>query len=159
MSIVQPKTHLRAFTERMHRLLTNDLKAIPEDKQNVSPGGSARTPLNIVAECALVNGRIADYLSTGAPVARLTPEERATRLSAFDTEQKALAFLDGETQRLLEAIDALDEDGLGVISNEPLGRPSTRFAVAELPAAHMMYHDGQLGYIQTLHGDVQSHWG
>lgn len=152
------KDHLRAQTERAHRLLTNDLKAIALDRQNASPGGVARPALHIVAECAMVNAFIADYLRTGTAAPRPSPEERETRLRSFDTAEKALACLDQATQNLLQTIEALDESTLGEISDQPLGRPVTRFALAELPSVHMMYHDGQLNYLQTLHGDSVNHW-
>lgn len=158
MADFQPKAHLRAFTERMLGLLTNDLKAIPEDKNNVSPAPGARPALHIVAECAVFNGFIAEYLSTGTLPSLPRGEEREALLRSFDTAEKALAHLDQETQKLLAAIDALDEDTLGDITRQPLGRPMSRFGLAEMPATHMMYHDGQLNYIHTLLGDTQMHW-
>ena len=159
MSDLQPRAHLRAFIELAYRRLAADLRAIPEDIVNVSPGGDARPALHIVAECATVNGQIAASLSTGAPLLRLSPEEREAHLRSFDTAEKALAFLAQETQKLLEAVDGLDESTLDdEVSREVMGRPITRFALAELPAGHMMYHDGQLNYIHTLHGDRQIHW-
>jgi hypothetical protein len=158
MPVLDPRAHLRSVTERNQRLLVNDLKAIPADKQNASPGGAARPALHIVAECAAVNGMVAGWLSTGQRTPRGTAEENDAHFRSFDTEEKALAYLDQETNRLLAAIDALDPDTLGDTSDEPLGRPMSRFAVAELPAMHMMYHDGQLTYLQTLHGDTQNHW-
>jgi len=159
MPAIQPKEHLRSLTERWHRLLVNDLKAIDESKNNVSPGGSARPALHIVAECAAVNGMVAHYLRTGTPAPRPPREERDAHWKSLDTLEKALAYLDEETNNLLGALDALDEDTLGDVSDQPLGRPMSRFAVAELPAVHMAYHDGQLNYLQTLHGDDQMHWG
>ncbi len=101
---------------------------------------------------------IAGWLSTGQRTPRPSPEQRDAHLRSFDTEEKALAYLAQETARLLEAIDALDPVTLGDTSDEPLGRPMSLFAVAELPAMHMMYHDGQLTYLQTLHGDTENHW-
>lgn len=158
MADLQPRAHLRAFIELAHRRLAADLRATPEDKANVSPGGDARSALHIVAECATVNGQIAAYLTTGTPPS-LSREEREAHLRSFDTAEKALAYLDQETAKLLEAVDALDESTLGdEVSREVMGRPISRFALAELPAAHMMYHDGQINYIHTLHGDRQIHW-
>jgi hypothetical protein len=158
VSALEPKEHLKGFMQRMHHLLVNDLNALPDDKINVCPGGCARSALHIVAECATLNGRIAAYLQTGE-IKRLPPEEREAHLNSFDTREKALAYLEQETQKLLDVIETLDVATLGDISNEPLGRPMSRFAVAELPAVHMMYHDGQLNYLQALHGDDQMHWG
>lgn len=158
MPEVQPKEHLRALTERAHRLLINDLKAIAEDKSNASPGGVARTALHIVAECAMVTGFLGKALN-GVEVQRPPKEEREAHLNSFDTTEKVLAYLDRETQDLLTVIDGLDESTLGEVSDKPFGRPMSRFALAEFPALHMMYHDGQLNYIQTLHGDAEMHWG
>jgi hypothetical protein len=157
MSAFDPKAHLRGMTERMHRLLVNDLNALPPDRSNASPGGCARGALNLVAECAMVNRFVADYLTSGE-AKRLPPEQRNAHLASFDTPEKALAYLDAETRHLLAVIDGLDEATLGDVSDQPLGRPMSRFAVAELPAVHMMYHDGQLNYLQTLYGDDQNHW-
>jgi hypothetical protein len=157
MPALQPKEHLRAVTERAHRLLVNDLKAIAEDRNNTCPGGCARPALHIVAECAAVNGFVAGFLETGR-AERPSREERDAHLRSFDTAEKALAYLDRETQNLLRVLDGLDENTLGDVSEAPLGRPMTRFAVAELPSSHMMYHDGQLNYLQTLYGDDQNHW-
>ncbi len=158
MPALQPKEHLRTFTERAYRLLVNDLNALAQERHHASPGGCARSALNIVAECAMVNQYIAEYLTTGK-AERPSPEQRAAHLASFDTSEKALAYLEKATQQLLEAIGALDEAMLGDVSDQPLRRPMSRFAVAELPAVHMSYHDGQLNYIQTLHGDDQMHWG
>ncbi len=151
------KIHLRESTQRAHRLLTNDLKAIAADKANICPGGCARTALNIVAECASVNAMAATVLS-GGEFKRPSPEEREAHLNSFDTTDKVLAYLDQETQHLLEVIDTIDESTFGD-EMSPFGRPMTRFGVAGLPSWHMMYHDGQLNYIQSLHGDGEMHWG
>ena len=56
------------------------------------------------------------------------------------------------------AFETLDENTLGETSDIPFGRPMSRMAIAELPAIHMMYHDGQLNYVQTLNGDKDIHW-
>lgn len=156
MTAFSPKEHLRAMTERAHRLLVNDLTALTEDQRTVSPGGCAHSALHIIAECAAVNGFVARYLTTGSRE-RLKPEEREAHHASFDTTEKALSYLEQETQALLTAFDGLDEASLGE-PGDLLSRPMTRFAVAELPAFHIMYHDGQITYIQTLHGDDESHW-
>ena len=158
MSTLQPREHLRGMALRVQRLMVNDLKAIPEDKQSECPGGCARTPLSLVVECAYLNGMIADYLQTGE-MNRMPPDQREAHFASFDTQEKALAYLEQETQRYIAVVETLDESTLGEVSDQPLGRPMSRFAVAELPSIHMMYHDGQLNYIQTLYGDSEMHWG
>lgn len=146
MSALDPKTHLRDFALRAKGLLTNDLNAITEEKRGESPGAAARNALHIVAECAAVNSMVTKLLS-GEPFQRPSPEERDAFFRSFDTAAKALAFLEETTGQLLKAYENLDESTLGDLADSPLGRPMTRFGIAELAAMHMMYHDGQLNYI------------
>jgi hypothetical protein len=139
--------------------MVNDLKAVPSDQQNVSPGGCARASLNIVAECAMINAFVADYLTTGEMPERPAPESRDQFLASFDTEEKTLAFFEEQTEKLFAAFRSLDVETLGETTNALFGRPMTRLAIAELPAMHMSYHDGQLNYVHSLCGDNQMHWG
>lgn len=157
MTALQPKQHLKGFTERVKGLLANDLNALPEDKRSQCPGGCAKTPLSVVVECGMVNGFVAAYLTTGS-TERMPPEEREAFMNSFDTAEKALDYLETQTQKLYAAFDSLDENTLGEMSDFPFGRPMSRMAIAELPAIHMMYHDGQLNYVQTLYGDKEIHW-
>jgi uncharacterized damage-inducible protein DinB len=154
------KAHLVATTRDVYNRLVNDLKAIPADKQNVSPGGCARAPLTVVAECAAINGFAAQYLATGQMPGALgaSREEREAFLASFDTEEKTLAYLAEQTDALVAAFEQLDVDTLGD-TTDALGRPMSRLALAQLPAQHMAYHDGQLNLVHGLCGDNQMHWG
>ena len=115
MPALVPKAQLRESTVRAHRLMTNDLKAIAADQTNTCPGGCARTALNIVAECAALNGAVATVLS-GGEYQRPSPEAREAHLNSFDTPEKALAYLDQETQHLLAAIETLDQRVLQLVA-------------------------------------------
>ena len=156
METFSPKGHLKEFTQRTKAFLVNDLKAIPAEKQNTCPGGCAHTALYMVAECAAVNSMIAKTLR-GEEVNRPPQAEREAFLKSFDSETKALAFLEQETENLLAAIDTLDENTLAERVQTPIGERS-RYGLAEIPAFHMGYHDGQLNYIHTLHDDHEMHW-
>jgi hypothetical protein len=158
MPALHLKEHLIQTIRSVQAMMISDLKAIPETQLRVSPGGCARDALNLVAECAMVNGFVARFLQTGS-FERPPAEDRQAHLASFDTADKALGYLEQETNALIAAIEGVDESTFGdVIENTPLGRPMTRFAIAQLPAMHMMYHDGQLNYIQTLYGDDKMHW-
>ena len=156
MAAFDAKAHLRTSTEWGVKQVTNDINAIAEDKRNDVPGGCARSPHYIVAECAAVNGMLAKLLRGETPE-RPSDEQREAFMKSFDTTEKALAFLTQETESLLSAIDALDESTLGNIVPTPLGE-RTLFGVASIAGIHMAYHDGQLNYIQTLNGDSEMHW-
>lgn len=158
MSSVDLPAHLEAMTRNIYHRLVNDLKAVPADKQNASPGGCARAPLHVVAECGVINGFVAKYLTTGIVPERPAADVREKFLASFDTEEKALAYLTEQTDTLCSAFQTLDGESLGETTDALMGRIMTRLAVAELPAVHMSYHDGQLNYVHSLCGDNQMHW-
>jgi hypothetical protein len=156
MATVDLKQHVEGALRSNYDRLVKDLKAIPAEKQGECPGGCTRSALNLVAECAMLNGFIAGYL-TGANTPRPSAEERTAFLASFDSEEKTLAYLEQETNKLIETVRGLEETTLG--DEMPFfNRTLTKFAVAEFPAIHMSYHDGQLNYLQTLHGDAEVHW-
>ena len=153
------KAHLIGMAERMMGLLINDVKAIPADKHTACPGGCAKSPLYMIAECASVNTMAANYLKTGEPRPRSTPDERDALLKSYTDTEKTLAFLKESVAAYKEAVEAFDAARFGEHNDEFLGRPMTNFGIAELASVHMMYHDGQLNYIQMLLGDSDIHWG
>ena len=157
MSAFDFRAHLRGATERAHQLLVKDLHALPEESAGGCPGGVARPALELVAECAGTNGFIAGMLTTGE-ANRPTPEQRKAYYASFTTRESVLAELEQKTQLLLNAIDGMDETTMGEMLPGVFGSPMTRFALAGVPAMHMMYHDGQINYIQCLHGDSEIHW-
>ena len=156
MTALNPRAHLRGVTERAHSLLVKDLNALAEDKANETPGGVTRPAIEFVVECGGINMLIGALLA-GEDAKRPAPEERKAFYATFTTREQALAFLETQTQGLLTALDNLDENALGDTIDGPLG-PMTRFGLAEVPAMHMMYHDGQLNYLHALHGDSEMHW-
>jgi len=69
-----------------------------------------------------------------------------------------VSVLETGTEKLRDAINARPSDTWGDACVNILGMPSTLFSVAEGAALHMMYHDGQLNYLHTVHGDTEMHW-
>ena len=157
MATLDVRAQLRGTTEFTHGLIVKDLNAVGDAQASASPGGVARNAVQIAAECAAINGMVAGFLTTGEFI-RASKEEQAAYYAAHETKEAVLATLEKQTQTLLTAIDGMDEATMGdIIPETPLG-PMSRFAIAQLPAMHMMYHDGQLNYIHTLHGDDKMHW-
>ncbi len=154
---IELKIHLLNSIRRSRSLIIGDLQALNRDQASTSPGGKARPAVHFVSECGYVNGMIADFCQSGE-IHRLSLEEKRNHLASFDTVEKAINYLSRETDRLLEAVEHADLSNLSEACS-PLGRMMSRLEVLELPAMHMMYHDGQLNYIQSLHGDEEIHWG
>ena len=101
------KKELANYTAQAKEFLVIDLKAIPADKHTVSPGGEARAPLKMIAECAQLNRIVADYIG-GRAMRHVPREEAAAYYASFDTADRALAFLDEATAELVADIGALD---------------------------------------------------
>ena len=157
MTAFNAKEYLISALDVQYTRLVNDFKALPGEAQSKSHGGCARTPLNFLAECASLNTFIAGILTTGDGK-RLTDEEEAALYAAVNTSEKALAMLEESVTKLKAAYQALDENTLGDMTDKPFGRPMQKYGPASLPISHMMYHDGQLNFLQTLHGDDKIHW-
>lgn len=152
------KMELIRFTRQVQDFLTRDLRALPSEQHNTSPGGCAKSALFMIAESAMVNGYAADWLARGA-IDQIPSDNRKAHLKSFDTEEKVLEYLNAQTDRLIAAIENFD--AVALIETRPkgfFGGPSTPHADAQFAAIHMMYHVGQLNYIQTLLGDDKIHW-
>ena len=157
MADFDAKAHLAASARRAQTLLTNDINALSAEAQTTQHGGCVLTPVKMVAECAAFNSFIAD-LASGAPVSPPQEGWREALFAQYNTTEKAVAFLETSTEKLAAACEKLDASTMGEVIETPMGRPMTRFALIEMPIGHMTYHDGQLNYIQALHGDSAMHW-
>ncbi len=159
MAKLDPKTALTTQIVQAKTFLTKDLKAIPADKQGITFDGCSRSALSIVSECG-GNCAIIIRILQGASGHEMSREEMGALMHPFEieTEENVLAYLEEHTGALLRLIEESDEDTLGDLCPEFPWGSLTRFDVAMVPAGHMMYHDGQLNYIQTLIGDNDVHW-
>ena len=157
MAKVNAKESIIGIIRQGQTFVTKDLKAIPKDKQNSTFGGCTRSALNMVAECG-GNCRVMGQILKGEAVGAMTDEARMAHYNSFDTEEKVLAHLNENVEYLIGVVQESDNETFGDdCTGFPYGQMS-RFGVAQLPGVHMMYHDGQLNYIQTLLNDEQVHW-
>lgn len=123
---------------------------LPEDKRAWQPGGKARTALDQVAECAMLNGYTADLIATH--------EWQVNDFEAFFRDKAALAALGWEpvqarlqenTKRVAEAIRALSDRDLEIEVETPW-RKQTLAEIIAYPHWNMSYHEGQINYIGSL---------
>ena len=147
---------LQAFFERSTTKAAEDLleaiNRLPEDKRAWSPMGDARTALNQLAECAILNGSTAEMLKThtfameGGFEAYF--EERA-KLAADETACKAL-FAEN-TAKAIAAIKEVPDEDLELQVNMPWG-PMAVAQIVSYPFWNMCYHEGQINYIASMLG-------
>lgn len=149
--------YLQEFLGRATRKGAADLEAallrLPDDKRDWSPmGGAARTALNMVAECAILNGGTIEMIQTRAFLADfdMTAFNRAKTELAQD-ENALLSLLHENTEKVITALDAVAEEDLNVEVSMPWG-PMTLAQVMAYPFWNMSYHEGQINYIASLLG-------
>jgi hypothetical protein len=136
--------------------------AMPEDKLNWSPMGDARTALHMLQECAYYLPTLAPWLSPGEGMSERFMAVAGPAMEeskSWDTLDKVEAAYNGYVEDTLATIRAVPDDDL----NREVGVP---WAQGEtLPAWKVMltlywnlvYHLGQINYIQTLYGDKDMH--
>ena len=123
---------------------------LPEEKRTWVPGGEARTAIDQVAECALINGYTADLIQT--------QKWQTDRFDIFPRE-KAEAIAQGwellntklgeNTARVITAIRAAPDKELDAEIQLPWSK-MTLAQVLAYPYWNMSYHEGQINYIVSL---------
>ena len=121
------------------------------DQASWSPLDKGRTAIDQVAECALINGMIADILIKRAdPVADWEAYGKAK--AALDTADKAVAVLNETLGQLEAAYAALPTELEEHQITMPWGQ---QYKLIDLPSISLWnntYHEGQINYIATLGG-------
>ncbi len=146
------------FIEKAAQDLVATIRAMPEEKALWQPEPSARTALDQLVECSLANIMWANILR--AKVHAVLPEGVAERCyDSLDTVDKAVERLLASAEALSETIRALEPAELREVIAIP-GKPEEGRPVAECcfhPYWNMVYHQGQIAYLQTLYGDRDEH--
>ena len=142
--------YLDAATQKAAADLVDALLALPEDRRDWKPASGARSALDQVAECAIINNYTADLIRT-----RQWPSEG---YEAFLEEKTALlaegwdalhARLLENTRAAIAALRTVAETGLADAVPLPWGSEPMS-AVIAYPYWNMTYHLGQIIYIKSL---------
>ena len=142
--------------------LFQSARAVPEDKLNWTPDASTRSAIDIIRECAVTPAGLAalfegrgtdpDFLEEFGRM--MGQAETQTTLDAL--EEKYRTAIDGAIQEIENCPDeSLDKLfpvpwGTGTLSGRNL---------VILCYWNMVYHLGQINYIQTMYGDKEMHSG
>jgi len=147
---------LQAFLARGIEKATEDLLAaidrLPADKRSWSPMGDARTAMDQLAECALLNGATADVIvakkwTMGDDFA---PYMKAKADLAQD-EAKCRAVLAENTARVIKAVSEVPDSDLDI----EIEMPWMKITLAQncsYPYWNTCYHEGQINYIASMLG-------
>jgi len=149
---------LQGFFARGTAKAAEDLLAafgrLPEDKRGWSPMGDARTALNQMAECAILNGSSAETIkmmkfaiSGGGSM-----QDYFARRDALAADWIACkALFEENTANVITAISEAADKDLDVQVEMPWGAMPLAQIIA-YPFWNMCYHEGQVNYIASMLG-------
>jgi len=148
MAIKQAEDFIAGMTMARDRF-THGLKCTPDDRLQWTPGGSAKSALDIAGRLAGFLGFISAGVATGAlpeMAGRTPPPPPATR-------DAATAALEGAFGALIDAARGLSEADLAKSVPAPWGTPMTISQWLYLAQGVSGYFQGQLNYLQLCYGD------
>lgn len=141
--------------ESAHNIYEKDLEAIPAEAYAQHFGGKARTVADITHEVLLVNQDILNNMRGQACMD--WPEGWVTAPENCRTKEEVLAAYRKLKDEVISYANGLsEEEFMGKVVTEH--GETNRFERCRFMAMHMMYHSGQLNFIQTLLGDDGWNW-
>lgn len=153
---IDAAAELAGWTRRMTGMYCKDLAAIPEQAYATCPGGVCRTPQDITAEVAGFCFMVADRLN-GKDHPMPDDAKRQAWTASLDTREKGIRAVQEGGEALAAALTTAG-DRLGETVQAPWGEQLSLYQLSQVAANHILYHDGQLNYLQALKGDGDMHW-
>jgi uncharacterized damage-inducible protein DinB len=133
-----------------------DLAAIPDHAFDASPAGAARSAAHFTYEIVCVNRRLATRMR-GEDPGPFNPTLWETTPDEYRSRSLATQAFSESTQEFLDVLESIPAEQMEREIPTPSGT-TTPFDLAMFCAMHVNYHDGQLNYIQAIHGDASIHW-
>lgn len=134
-----------------------DLRATSDEAYQTPCGAQARSMQSVTAEVAGMNTIVAKLITGDASGMPSDAEREAFTASLADREVAA-QMMSKSADMLAGAIESAGGERLATMTEAPWGEPMSYYALANIAANHILYHDGQLNLVQCLHGDDKMHW-
>ncbi|HSV73942.1 MAG TPA: DinB family protein [Chthonomonadales bacterium] len=136
--------------------LVKAIQEMPADRADWQPdaaGHPGRSALNQVLECAYVNEwAVPLFRDRAAPA--FDSEHYRSETARRTTVDEAAEWLMKATTALTAAVAAFPEAQWAAMTTNPFTKqPQSWAEAADVFYWNMVYHVGQIGYIQTLYGD------
>lgn len=147
---------LANWTRRVAGMYVKDLKAISDEVYTKCQGGTCRTMQEVTAECAGFNMMVTAMIK-GEAVPEFSDEQRAAFTASLDTRDKGAKAIESSANAMADAM-ASNGHRMGEVVTAPWGEAMNIFNISVLSANHMLYHDGQLNFVQSLNCDDKMHW-
>ena len=134
-------------------LLTNAAKAVPADKYDWKPEPTARSTRELFTEAVTMLSNTAKMLDQHEIPSDY--DEVSKGNSAKNADELSLQAQQ-DSQTLFAAIRAFPQADVETTIDLPCGVFSY-FQMMSYPYWNLIWHAGQINYIQTLYGDTQMH--
>jgi len=142
-------------TPKAAAALETALLRLPEDKRNWSPMGDARTALDMIAEVAMLND-IAEMVRNRAfPTDFDMDDYLEMKAALIGNWGKLQPLLHSSTAIAVETIATVPSEDLGIEIQMPWG-PYSIAQIIAYPYWNMSYHEGQINYIASMLGCLDS---
>jgi hypothetical protein len=144
------QAHLATMTRKAADELSAAFLALPEDKRVWNPNNKARSALDQMAECAILNGYTATLIETQKwDAANMDAFMQAKSSLVAEGWEACTALLEENTSKVIVAIGAAPDDALSVKIQMPWGAQMMSEIIA-YPFWNMTYHQGQIYYIGSM---------
>ena len=134
-----------------------DILALSDENVIRTFGGCTRSVADIVTEIISVNDRFLVRLQGGEPQA-FNYEGWMKAPPTMQTQAAVSEGLSHSIGKLIAYAEGASPEDLEIVQETPMGHQS-KYEILLIAASHILYHDGQINYIQTLLGDTDFHWG
>lgn len=146
------QAYLADMTEKAAADLETALLRLPEEKREWSPMGDARSAIDMVAECAILNGNSINVIQTRVFPPDFSMEEYQRRKVELAKDWSAVqALLKENTAKAVSIIRSVADEDLDVPIQMPWGPMAIR-QIMGYPYWNMSYHEGQINYIASMLG-------
>ena len=150
-------TLLKGQIEDVAKMYVQDLEALTEEQILGTPKEPARKAVDFTYECAFVNNRVARRCQ-GLENEPWPFEDWVTAPAELQSKAAIVAHFQDSIANLLAAVESSNGEALNKEIELPNGETTTPLKMLNFMPIHMAYHNGQLTYIQALHGDMEMHW-
>ncbi len=142
--------YLADATDQAAEALLTAFSLVPEDKLTWQAGPTNRSALDMVAECAILNGSTAAVVEAGQWVDVDFPAYVAEKEALVSRGKEAtVALLKQNTARAVGALRAMNADNFATEMETQFG-PMSMGRVAGYPFWNMTYHEGQINFIAMM---------
>lgn len=136
-------------TAKAKDALLRALDEVPSDRRTVSPGGEARTPINLIAECAVMNLGTATMLRTRSLGNMMETYMNDVAGMEAKSEPELLQALNDSIPVIQSSLREFDESHLEETLDFPWG-PMSFAEICAYPYWNMKYHEGQIYMVSSL---------